>query len=260
MCKLLECGLQVFGCSSNGRRYWLLLRAYLHMRSNLRLPARVRLPRRGAIQPRVLMDTSASCYAGVVASDLRREPADADAGSKQPTERAAVLLRRLTLARPRWLSFLRGRLRSEADADDVLQQSLMRAGEKLHTLADEKRLEGWFFRILRRKVADHCARWALRESRLEALTDEVAIDAPEEAATCACSLGLMPALRPEYAEMLRRVDLEDESLATVATSLGLSVNNATVRLHRARRALRTRLLEACHTSSIRTCLDCECEA
>ena len=59
--------------------------------------------------------------------------------------------------------------------------------------------------------------------------------------------------------MLEQVDLEDRSLDDVARELGITVNNATVRLHRARRALREALAEHCHTTSVRECLDCGCE-
>ncbi len=68
---------------------------------------------------------------------------------------------------------------------------------------------------------------------------------PEEVATCACSLGLLERVRPEHAAVLRRVDLDEEPIAEVARVLGVTTNNATVRLHRARvkpRELRYHLL------------------
>lgn len=62
----------------------------------------------------------------------------------------------------------------------------------------------------------------------------------------------------ENAEMLRRVDIEEKPLPGVAEALGITVNNATVRLHRARKALREQLQAFCGTDSMRACLDCAC--
>jgi RNA polymerase sigma-70 factor (ECF subfamily) len=45
----------------------------------------------------------------------------------------------------------------------------------------------------------------------------------------------------------------------VARELGLNANNAMVRLHRARNALRERLASHCGTTTARSCSDCGCE-
>jgi hypothetical protein len=58
---------------------------------------------------------------------------------------------------------------------------------------------------------------------------------------------LLPNLKAEYAEVLRRVDLEETPLPRVATDLAITTNNATVRLHRARQALRRQLERSCGT-------------
>ena len=62
-----------------------------------------------------------------------------------------------------------------------------------------------------------------------------------------------------HQEILRRVDLGEESLTAVAAELGISPNTAAVRLHRARKGLSEALLAHCGTSSLRACLDCGCE-
>lgn len=77
-------------------------------------------------------------------------------------------------------------------------------------------------------------------------------------AVCECLHTLLPTLKPEYAEILRRADLEEEPLAAVASSLGITLNNATVRLHRARQALKRQLERSCGTCAVHGCLDCDC--
>lgn len=172
-----------------------------------------------------------------------------------PRELLAVLAEK----RPAFLAFVRKRVRSGADADDLLQQALLRATEKIGTLRDGERADAWFYRVLRNTLADHHTEWARRASQLDALAREASEAPPEEAAACACSLGLLGELRPEYAEIVRRVDLDEQSLDEASTALGISSNNAKVRLHRARKALREALLERCDVQSTRQCQACDCD-
>jgi DNA-directed RNA polymerase specialized sigma24 family protein len=65
-------------------------------------------------------------------------------------------------------------------------------------------------------------------------------------------------LQPAYEEILRRVDLGGMRPVDFAAEAGISPNNAMVRLHRARKALRARLAEACGTCAEHGCLDCRC--
>lgn len=51
----------------------------------------------------------------------------------------------------------------------------------------------------------------------------------------------------------------DTAVQRALVSLGTSLNNITVRLHRGRRALRKRLEEMCRTCPIHGFLDCYCE-
>lgn len=177
-------------------------------------------------------------------------------------EASALLPCELAAERDVYLAFVRARVGSSADAEDVLQQALVRATARAGDLRDRGRLRAWFFQILRRTIADHHADRALREAKLEMLAvgvRDVAEASPDDGGTCACSLGQLELLRPEYAELLRRVDIEEQPLAVVAQALGVTVNNATVRLHRARKALRERLRAVCGTDSMKACLSCGCE-
>src|SRR3546814_19115504 len=73
-----------------------------------------------------------------------------------------------------------------------------------------------------------------------------------------CLHKILPALKPEYAEILRRVDLAEEPREAIAAALGLTIGNLTVRLHRARQALRRVLELTCETCPIHGYLDCGC--
>lgn len=68
----------------------------------------------------------------------------------------------------------------------------------------------------------------------------------------------MSQLRPAYADLIRRIDLEGESPAALAREFNITSNNLTVRLHRARQALRATLEDTCGICTKHGCLNCTC--
>jgi RNA polymerase sigma-70 factor (ECF subfamily) len=91
------------------------------------------------------------------------------------------------------------------------------------------------------------------------VTDVADEDDPPVPTPCMCSVRLLEELRPAYAEVIRRVDMEGEDAGDVARALGISTGNLHVRLHRARRALRDDVRHYCDVTSHRPCLDCTCD-
>jgi RNA polymerase sigma-70 factor (ECF subfamily) len=71
--------------------------------------------------------------------------------------------------------------------------------------------------------------------------------------------GLIRDMKPEYADALKEVELNEQKIQSYAKKKGLSQNNATVRLHRARQSLKKRLLETCGACTAHGCLDCNCK-
>lgn len=169
------------------------------------------------------------------------------------------LLARLVARRPAFLAFVRARVRSEADAEDLVQQALLTAGAQVDRVRDEARLEAWFYRVLRNAIADHHVALARREARVEELAHEASSAPPIEAAVCGCSLGVLATLPESYGSILRHADIDELSMSEVAAALGISVGNAKVRLHRARIALREALLAFCKTDSLASCRACGCD-
>jgi RNA polymerase sigma-70 factor (ECF subfamily) len=91
--------------------------------------------------------------------------------------------------------------------------------------------------------------------------DEIELAAIEDGAVidCRCVLVQVTHLKPEHSQILRRVIVDGLAVSQVAAELGITPNNAMVRLHRARTALKARLKEHCGTTSARSCADCGCE-
>ena len=75
---------------------------------------------------------------------------------------------------------------------------------------------------------------------------------------CRCSLEQARQLNPRYSTILEMVDISGASLKEAARTLGVTVNTATVRLHRARKALKDKLMAHCGVETMRGCNDCHC--
>ncbi|MGB8332050.1 MAG: sigma-70 family RNA polymerase sigma factor [Polyangiales bacterium] len=163
----------------------------------------------------------------------------------------------------RFLAFLERRVASREQAEDILQQAFVRALERGHTLRDGESAAAWFYRLLRNALVDHYRRAGAERRALEAVArtlDSQTEDGELMQTICQCVGGLVGTLKPSYAEILRRVDLEGVSIAQVARELGTSANNAGVRIHRAREALFRQLVVSCGTCATHGCLDCRCDA
>jgi RNA polymerase sigma-70 factor (ECF subfamily) len=161
----------------------------------------------------------------------------------------------------RFLGFLERRLGSRDEAEDLLQDALVKSLDRAPPLAGEAVI-AWFYRVLRNALTDHYRRQGSRGravTRLAAESPAAAEPDPElEAAVCACVMGLLDTLKPEYAAAIRQVDLEGASVRSYAEEAGITPTNAGVRLHRARETLRKQLVRACSTCLEHGCLDCVC--
>jgi RNA polymerase sigma-70 factor (ECF subfamily) len=174
---------------------------------------------------------------------------------------AGELERVLVAQQARFLDVLRRRTGSAADAEEILHGAYVRALEKGLPDADDEGVIAWFHRVLRNAVVDHARRRAAESRAMEREGAERAGDHEEpelRAAVCACVHDVLPALKPEYADLVRQVDLEERRVTDVAERAGITANNASVRLHRARRALKTHLLRACGACAAHGCLECTC--
>jgi RNA polymerase sigma-70 factor (ECF subfamily) len=140
-----------------------------------------------------------------------------------------------------------------------VQDSLLKAVQSSGELRDNESSRAWFYRILRHTIIDLYRRRDVEQRALDKLraeeSDQAAINL-----VCGCINRLLPHLKPEYAALLRAVDLEEKPMEFIAKQLGISPNNAHVRLHRARKQLRDRLEQTCQVCAKHGCLDCTCDS
>lgn len=160
------------------------------------------------------------------------------------------------------LAFVQSRVGDRALAEEILQDAFVRALPKLDTIRDEESTLAWFYRVLRNSVVDHHRRRARTSAALDAFAKEIDTHVepmPEIAAViCRCVTELAASLEPTYAEALRRIDVDGLAVKDFATEVGITPNNAGVRVHRARRALAERVARSCGTCAEHGCVDCTC--
>jgi RNA polymerase sigma factor (sigma-70 family) len=182
---------------------------------------------------------------------------DADE-SELPPSRDVV--ERLVENHREFLRFVESRVRDRAAAEDILQAAFVRSIEKADQVRSADSVVAWFYRLLRNAIVDHYRRTSVAGRRVDPddAASELAYEPELKGIICACMDRLVPTLKPEYAEVVRRVDLGEEPLADVASSLGITANNAAVRLHRARQGLKKQLERSCGTCATHGCLDCRC--
>jgi RNA polymerase sigma-70 factor, ECF subfamily len=145
--------------------------------------------------------------------------------------------------------FIRNRVRTEHDAEDVLQDVFVKVNQKLPTLKDEERLESWLFRLTRNTITDYYRR--LRPS--EELTDEVLLlsaETPDKVGLAIkelanCIQPLLQTLTEPYRYALERTSYQGITQKALAEELHLSLSAAKSRVQRARQQLKVALLSCC---------------
>jgi RNA polymerase sigma factor (sigma-70 family) len=161
-----------------------------------------------------------------------------------------------------FLAFLERRVESRSLAEDILQDAFLRSVEKADAIHDRDAIRPWFYRVLRNAITDHHRRQSTALRSLAAFEVEIALHDPDRGlhdGPCRCVKRLVDTLKAEYAEALRRIEIDGESVKEYAMQAGITSNNAGVRVHRARNALRNRVKKTCGTCAMQACVDCVCD-
>ena len=161
-----------------------------------------------------------------------------------------------------FLRFLERRLGRRDVAEDILQEAFARGLEKLDSLRDGESAVPWFYRALRNATIDYYRRSQAADRALAQFAKEIETsEEPNEAIrdeVCRCVARLADTLKPEYAEALRRIELDGVPVSVFADEAGISKNNASVRVFRAREALRRQVAVSCGTCAEHGCFSCTC--
>lgn len=169
-------------------------------------------------------------------------------------------LSRLTELHAKFLNFLRSRVEDQASAEDILQSAYIKAIEHGTEIRENESTVAWFYRILRNAVTDHHRRVEARTKAHNTFSADAPTSYEPELAqiACACIGDVIEQLKSDYRVVIERVDLGGEKVETFARSIEITADNASVRLHRARKAVVKELTKVCGACAEHKCLDCTC--
>lgn len=131
-------------------------------------------------------------------------------------------------------------------ADDLVQQTLLKALNNQKQLRDFAAAEGWLFRIMANCLTDYrrAKREHLSGGDLEIIDNDTPENSAKEQQLVQKVRQAVQRLPISHRQVVTLVDLEEFSYASVAQILDIPVGTVMSRLCRGRRALREELLEA----------------
>ena len=153
--------------------------------------------------------------------------------------------------------FVRRRVKP-GEAEDILQSAAVKAMERAELLDDPKRALAWLYRLHRNVIIDAARKGTTEQRHIDRSSHEVEQSVEDAEEHCHCSISQAQSMGGNYASILSLVDIAGLDLTEAASVLQISKNNATVRLHRARKALSEKMQKHCGVASLRDCFDCRC--
>lgn len=173
------------------------------------------------------------------------------------------VVEKLVSSHRQFLRFLEHRLGGDrAQAEDVLQDAFVRSLSRSKDV-DPETTVAWFYQVLRNALIDRARRLGTSQAVLDKLAHELGDEhqpSPDtREAICQCIGELASTLKPEYAQALTALEIQGQSVSEFATEQGITANNANVRVHRAREALKKQVKSACGTCAEHGCIDCTCQ-
>lgn len=143
-------------------------------------------------------------------------------------------------------AFVRKRVRSDEDAEDITQNALLKFVQDRESVAENSG-PAWVFTVARREIIDRFRR--ADPTTFELADSHIASDGDQEPSTLQdlahCVDPLLQCLSGPDRDVLRRVDLLGESQAEIADALGLPRSTIKARTQRARLRFHQALLSCC---------------
>jgi RNA polymerase sigma-70 factor (ECF subfamily) len=182
----------------------------------------------------------------------------------RPEDAADKLSQTLVAHREAISRYILGIVRDPAAAEDLTQETLLRAHQKLTTLDDPARVVPWLYRIATNLARDRFRSSSYRNPPGSLESDPDAGQSGEEALAAAaprldkvmeqkemstCVQDYLMALSDSYRAVILLHDAEGLTNPEIAEMLGDSLATVKIRLHRARAKLREALSRACSFST-----------
>jgi RNA polymerase sigma-70 factor, ECF subfamily len=156
-------------------------------------------------------------------------------------------------AYPRILRYVGSIVRNSAEAEDLTQETFLRAYRAREALRDPQAQMTWLYRIATRVCLDRMRQRTRRPVEADATVEEVDLADPdpplqqviEQDDMSACVQAYVANLPDSYRAVLLLNDLHELTAPQIAALLDISLPTVKIRLHRARRKLRATLEGGC---------------
>ena len=159
--------------------------------------------------------------------------------------RSAVFKKQLEEMRPRLFKVAYSWCHAADVADDLVQDTVIKAMRNANSLRDINKMKSWLFTILANCWRDHLRRQKPTDNIDECIfTDDDSPELAQERQNITDIVQQAVATLPQgQRQVLSLVDLEGFSYAEVAEIVGIPAGTVMSRLNRARKALSEQLLE-----------------
>jgi RNA polymerase sigma-70 factor (ECF subfamily) len=147
------------------------------------------------------------------------------------------------------LRYLTRMTRNSADADDLLQETLIRMVSELPKLRSSEAVKGWAYKIATNAAIDFLRK--KKKTQFEDFDDDFTdSDSDGEDGFIVdemndCIRAVIDRLPPDYRAAIILSDLQGQSVAETAQIMDISIGAAKVRIHRARKRLKESLNKKC---------------
>lgn len=154
------------------------------------------------------------------------------------------------------LSYIRSKIRSKEDAEDILQNVFIRISSNVDKLHDDEKLKSWIFTITRNAVIDYY-RLNATKRKVDVTTeieenvlDEETVDATKGLDQC---MHTMIALLPdEYREIIIESEINGVKQKDLSEKYGIAYPSLRSRVQRGRERLKQLFYNCCHITTGRS--------
>lgn len=148
------------------------------------------------------------------------------------------------------LAYVRSKIRSKEDAEDILQNVFAKISANADSLSGKDKIQNWLFAVTRNAVIDYYRVNAkkknveLNASRSEQLLDEESPDTTKGLDNC---VGTMIALLPEeYKGIVEDAEIHGISQKELAVKYNMAYSSMRSRVQRGRERLKQLFYNCCH--------------
>ena len=153
------------------------------------------------------------------------------------------------------LSYIRSKIKSREDAEDILQNVFIRISSGLASLSDQEKLRSWIFTITRNAIIDYYRASASRKNaavdldlRTDILEEQ---DADPTKGLDQCLNSMIDLLPEEYRDIIIDSELKEIKQKDLATKYGLAYSSMRSRVRRGRERLKQLFYNCCHIETDR---------